>query len=68
MCFKRLVDLKNNKVNYKIIPEPNEEYISVSYGCIGFIDSYRFLSSSLDQLVKNLDNDDFLILRKEFLD
>ena len=25
----------------------NEEYISVRYGCTRFIDSYRFLSSSL---------------------
>ena len=30
------------------------------------MDSYRFLSSSLDQLVKNLDEDDFVILKKEF--
>ena len=35
-----------------MIPETNEEYISVTYGCINFIDSYRFLSSSLDSLVK----------------
>ena len=31
-----------------------KEYISVTYGCITFIDSYRFLSSSLDALVKLL--------------
>ena len=68
MFFKRLVDLKNDKVNYKIIPNTNEEYIVVKYGCITFIDSYRFLSSSLDNLVKNLDVDDFRILRKEFPD
>ena len=29
-------------------------------------DSYRFLSESLDKLVKNLDEDDFKILKKEF--
>ena len=28
--------------------------MSVTYGCIKFIDSYRFLSSSLDSLVKTL--------------
>ena len=38
----------------------------MSYGCIRFIDSYRFLSESLDNLVKNLDEDDFKILKKEF--
>ena len=40
----------------------------MTYGCIRFIDSYRFLSSSLNSLVKNLDNDDFIILKKEFPD
>ena len=44
MFFKRLVDLKNEKVKYDIIPKTNEESISVSYGCITFwtvIDSYQ---------------------------
>ena len=40
----------------------------MTYGCIRFIDSYCFLSESLDKLVKNLDEDDFKILRKEFPD
>ena len=68
MFFKKLVDKKNDKVKFDIIPKTNEEYISVTYGCIRFIDSYRFLSSSLDSLVKNLDEDDFKILKKEFPD
>ena len=54
MFFKRLVDKKNDKVKFDIIQKTNEEYISVTYGCIRFIDSYRFLSSSLDSLVKTL--------------
>ena len=68
MFFKKLVDLKKDKVKFKIIPKTNEEYITVKYGCITFIDSYRFLSESLDKLVKNLDQDDFKILKKEFPD
>ena len=66
MFFKKLVDKKNDKVKFDIIPKSNEEYISVTYGCIRFTDSYRFLSDSLDKLVKNLDVDDFQILKKEF--
>ena len=66
MFFKKLVDEKNDKVKFDIIPKTNEEYISVTYDCIRFIDSYRFLSSGLDRLVKNLDEDDFEILKKEF--
>ena len=54
MFFKKLVDMTNDKVEFEIIPKTNEEYISVTHGCIRFIDSYRFLSSSLDSLVKTL--------------
>ena len=52
--FKKLVDLKNDKIKFDNIPKTNEEHISVSYGCIRFIDSYRFLSNSLDSLVKTI--------------
>ena len=51
MFFEKLDDKKNDKVKFDIIPKTNEEYISVTYGCIRFIDSYRFLSMSLDGLV-----------------
>ena len=40
----------------------------VKYGCIRFIDGYRFLSESLDKLVKKLDEDDFKILKEDFPD
>ena len=52
--FKKLFYKKNDKVKFEIIPKTKEEYISVTYGCISFIDSYRFLSSGLDSLVKTL--------------
>ena len=54
MFFKKLVVEKNDKVKFDIIPKKNEENISVTIGCIRFIDSYRFLSSSLDSLVRTL--------------
>ena len=63
MFFKRLVDKKKDKVDFDIIPKTNEEYISVTYGCIRFIDSYRFLSSSLDSLVKTLVDNSFKTLK-----
>ena len=52
--FKILVDIKNDKLNFKISPKTNEEYISITYSCIKFMDSYRFLSSSLDKLINTL--------------
>ena len=69
--FRKLVDKKKDKVEFYNIPNTNEEYISVTYGCNRFFDNYRFLSSSLDALVKTLvDNShktskDF---REEFID
>ena len=71
MFFKKLVDKKNNKVKFDIIPKTNEEYISVTSGCIRFIDSYRFLSSSLDSVVKTLvgnSNKTLKILKSEIVD
>ena len=54
MFSKKLVDKKKDNADFEVIPETNEEYISVTYGCIRFIDSYRFLSSGLDSLVTTL--------------
>ena len=71
MFFKKLVDKKKDKVDFDIIPKTNEEYISVTYGCIRFIDSYRFLSSGLDSLVKTIvDNTNKTLgdLKKEIID
>ena len=71
MFFKKLVDKKNRKVKFDITPKTNEDYISVTYGCIRFIDSYRFLSISLDSLVKTLyDNIKKTLknLKNEFVD
>ena len=68
---KRLAVKKKDKVDLEIIPKTNEEYISVTYGCISFIDSYRFLSSRLDSLVKTLVNNSSKTLKtleKEIVD
>ena len=54
MFFKNLVDIKNDQVEFDILSKTNEEYVSVTYECIRLIDTYRFLSSSLDSLVKTL--------------
>ena len=54
LFLKRLVDKKIDKVNFDIIPKANEAYMSVTYSCIRFMNSYRFLSSSLDSLGKTL--------------
>ena len=54
MLLKKLVDLENDEIKFDIVGKTNKEDISVTYGCIRFIESYRFLSNSLDSLVKKL--------------
>ena len=71
MFFKMLVNKKNDKVKFDIIPKTNEEFISVTYGSIRYKDSYRFLSSSLDSLVKTLvdkSHKTLKILKEEVID
>ena len=66
LFFEKLIDKRNDKVNLAFIPKTIEEYISVRYGCIRFIDSYRFLSMSLDRIKKSFNEGDFKNLEKEF--
>ena len=40
----------------KTIPKSMENYVSIQVGCLRFLDSYRFLISSLDKLVRSLDS------------
>ena len=55
----------NLKIN--IIPNGLEKYISFTINNkLSFIDSFQFLSSSLDSLVKNLGKYDFKYLNQEF--
>ena len=54
LFFKTLIDKKPNYINLSVIPKTNEEYLSVNYGMQKFIDSFKFLQSSLDELVQTL--------------
>ena len=57
------------KLNLKINVIPNELEKCMSFNInnkLSFIDSFQFLSSSLDSLVKNLNKDDFRYLKQEF--
>ena len=55
----------NLKIN--VIPNGLEKYISFSINKkLSFIDSFQFLSSSLDRLAIILSKDDFKFLSQEF--
>ena len=60
---------EQGKFNIKINVMPNrlKDYMSFSIkNKLSFIDSFQFLSSSLDSLVKNLGKDNFQYLSQEF--
>ena len=64
-----LIMKKLGKFNLKISVIPNglEKYMSFSSNNkLSFFDSFPFLSSSLDSLVKNLNKYDFRYLSQEF--
>ena len=57
------------KINFKInhIPNGLEMYMTITINSkLSFIDSFQFLSSSLDGLVKNINKDNFKYLSQEF--
>ena len=55
----------NHKIN--VVTNGLEKYTSfTNNNMLLFIDSFQFLSSSLDSLVKNLSKNDFKFLTQEF--
>ena len=60
-------ELGNFNLKINVIPNGLGKYMSFSINNkLRFIDSYQFLSSSLDSLVKNLNKDNFKYLSQEF--
>ena len=67
--YSHLIMSELGKFNLKtnVVPNVLENYMSYSINNkLSFIDSFQFLSSSLDSLVKNLVKDDFKQLSPEF--
>ena len=60
-----LTSAYNLKLPINIIPKSMENYVSVQVGCLRFLDSYRFLSSSLQKLITSLN--DFPFMQNEGL-
>ena len=60
-------ELGNFNLKINVIPNELENYMSFTINNkLNIIDSFQFLSSSIDSFVKNLNKDDFKYLRQEF--
>ena len=66
MFFNDLINSKVEKKNLWVIPRNSEEYMAVNYSCIKFLDSMRFLTTSLEKLTETLNDDDYIHLKKHF--
>ena len=60
--------LGKSSLKISVIPNELEKYMSfIINNKLRFINSFQFLSSSLDSLVKNLNKDDFKYLNQELI-
>ena len=66
MFFNELINSKVDINNISVIPNNTEEYMSVNYGCIKFLDSMRFQQASLEKLTESLKDNDYIHLKKNF--
>ena len=64
--INKSIELGFEKDDIQIIPRTVENFISVQIGCLRFLDSYRFLQSSLDKLAQSVN--DFPIMKSQQLD
>ena len=64
--FNDLINWKVDKIDISVIARTNEEYMSVKYGCIKFLDSMRFQQDSLERLTESLKDEDYIHLKRHF--
>ena len=58
---------KEQLLNINAIPNNMEKYMAFMLGNhLTFIDSFQFMSSSLDKLVNNLPKDDLIYIHRKF--
>ena len=66
MFFNELINTKVDKNDLSVVAKTNEEYMSVNYGCIKFLDSMRFQPASMESLTESLKDEDYIHLKRNF--
>ena len=64
--FIKTLAKKLGKTALKVLAKTSEQYISFQFGCLRFLDSYRFLQGSLDAVTKSMIDEDFKITRNAY--
>ena len=59
---------KGEEISIKVIAQNAEKYTAFYISKLSFIDSFQFMSSSLDKLSDNLEDEDFIYTKKYFTD
>src|SRR6266853_924188 len=61
-------EFSNFNVDIKVLPKSYENYIAFEVRSLRFLDSYRFIGSSLEEAAKSLKDDDLKIMKDVFPD
>jgi hypothetical protein len=65
LVFLELAKRNQSHINLdRIISKSKDTYISFQYGCIRFLDSYRFFANSLENVAKSLPEEAFKLTRR----
>jgi hypothetical protein len=67
LILRDVAEFATENRKFECIPMNGEKFISFSLGKFRFIDSYAFMASSLDELVKNLKTTEIETGEKQFL-
>ena len=70
--IKELIKYEGNGKKVNVLAKTGEEYISITYESYGyklvFLDSYRFLSNSLEKIIEGIPKEELKITKEHFKD
>ena len=59
--FQRLLAcFWNDRAELRVTPKSAISFFAPEYECLGLLDSFRFLQTSIEKLVQNLNKADFI--------
>ena len=65
LFFTEVVARGNPKIKFRVIPKTDEFFITMTYDCLKFFDSMRFLGGILQCLSSSLEKENLVITKKQ---